>query len=509
MAVEIYVPDIGIDEAEVTEILVKIGEKIELEQSLIIVEGDKASMELPAPCSGIVKEIKVDIGDKVHKDSLMMIFEKETNKHNQISDEIIFQEKNHTPASNQSWISKKINLPHIADHQVEIFEIKVKVGDKIAALQSLITVKNNNELIDIPAPLNGTIEEIKIKIGDQVWSGSQIMAVKVKKTEIANPILGCTNEERNIFFKNDSYIHATPLIRRLARKFEINLTQITGTGKKGRIIREDLHHYIKKIIKKENNQPTFLNRPLFPDLLAWPEVDFSKFGDVEEVEIGRIKKISGRNLQRNWTMIPHVTQFDEVDITDMESFRKQQNIELQKTLTIKVTPLVFIIKAAAVALEHFPLFNSSLSTDGQKILLKKYINIGIAVDTPNGLLVPVFYHVNKKSILEITRELITISKNARSNKLTRTDMQGGCFTISNLGGIGGTAFTPIINAPEVAILGISKSEIKPLWNGKEFIARLILPLSLSYDHRVIDGVEAAHFIKFINKILSDIRRLIL
>ncbi|VFS48015.1 Dihydrolipoyllysine-residue acetyltransferase component of pyruvate dehydrogenase complex [Budvicia aquatica] len=292
--------------------------------------------------------------------------------------------------------------------------------------------------------------------------------------------------------------------------FGVNLAKVKGTGRKGRILKEDVQAYVKDAVKRVESGAAASTGGSLPGLLPWPKVDFSKFGDIEEVELGRIQKISGANLHRNWVMIPHVTQFDEADITDVEAFRKQQNAEAEKKkLDVKITPLVFIMKAVAKALEELPRFNSSLSEDGQKLTLKKYINIGVAVDTPNGLVVPVFRDVNKKGIIELSRELAEISKKARAGKLTASDMQGGCFTISSLGGIGGTAFTPIVNAPEVAILGVSKSSMKPVWNGKEFAPRLMLPLSLSYDHRVIDGAAGARFISYINDAMSDIRRLVM
>ncbi|CUX96322.1 Dihydrolipoyllysine-residue acetyltransferase component of pyruvate dehydrogenase complex [Candidatus Gullanella endobia] len=428
-----------------------------------------------------------------------------------------------------------INVPDIGDDEVEVTEVFVKVGDKIKAEQSLITVEGDKASIEIPAPFEGIVKELKINIGDKVSTGSNIMIFEVENT--STPILATENEKavdlfhktvsdtkksvistplasesKNKFSDNDSYAHATPVIRRLAREFDINLENVKGTGRKGRILRENIQDYIKKAIKHiETASVDAANCGSLPGLIPWPKVDFSKFGNTEKIELGRIQKISGANLYRNWVMIPHVTQFDEVDITEVEAFRKQQNAEAKnKNLNVKITLLVFIMKAVAKALEELPLFNSSLSVDDvQKLTLKKYINIGIAVDTPHGLVVPVFRDVNKKDILELSRELTEISQNSRAGKLTTLDMQGGCFTISNLGGIGGTAFTPIINAPEVAILGISKSLIKPIWNGKEFIPRLMLPLSLSYDHRFIDGADGARFISFINNMMSDIRRLLM
>ena len=315
---------------------------------------------------------------------------------------------------------------------------------------------------------------------------------------------------------SSAYAHATPVIRRLAREFGINLDKVQGTGRKGRVVKEDIQAYVKTAVKAFETGTTAaaagngVANGAGLGLLPWPKVDFSKFGEVEEVELSRINKISGANLHRNWVMIPHVTHFDRTDITELEAFRKEQNklAEKQKW-DVKITPVVFIMKAVAKALEAFPRFNSSISEDGQKLTLKKYINIGVAVDTPNGLVVPVFKNVNKKGIVELSRELMEISKKARDGKLSGSDMQGGCFTISSLGGIGTTHFTPIVNAPEVAILGVSKSEMMPVWNGKEFEPRLMLPLSLSFDHRVIDGADGARFLSYINGVLADLRRLIM
>ncbi|GAB1440611.1 hypothetical protein MASR2M36_33960 [Providencia sp.] len=315
-------------------------------------------------------------------------------------------------------------------------------------------------------------------------------------------------DSKNEFVENDAYIHATPVIRRLAREFGVNLAKVKGTGRKGRILREDVQAYVKDAVKRAES-PAAAGGGL-PGMLPWPKVDYSKFGEVEEVELGRIQKISGANLSRNWVMIPHVTLMEEVDTTEVEEFRKQQNKEAEKKkLDVKITPLVFVMKAVARALEEMPRFNSSISEDAQRLFLKKYINIGIAVDTPNGLVVPVFKDVNKKGILELSRELMEVSKKARAGKLTASDMQGGCFTISSLGGIGTTGFAPIVNAPEVAIMGLSRSSMKPVWNGSEFVPRLILPMSLSFDHRVIDGADGARFITLVGQLMSDIRRLVM
>ncbi|HFJ4371095.1 TPA: pyruvate dehydrogenase complex dihydrolipoyllysine-residue acetyltransferase [Salmonella enterica] len=510
-AKDVHVPDIGSDEVEVTEVMVKVGDTVEAEQSLITVEGDKASMEVPAPFAGTVKEIKVNTGDKVSTGSLIMVFE--------VAGE----------AGAAATGVKDVNVPDIGGDEVEVTEVMVKVGDKVAAEQSLITVEGDKASMEVPAPFAGTVKEIKISTGDKVKTGSLIMVFEVEgaapaaapaKQEAAAPAPAAKAEKpaapaakaegKSDFAENDAYVHATPLIRRLAREFGVNLAKVKGTGRKGRILREDVQAYVKDAVKRAESAPAASAGGGIPGMLPWPKVDFSKFGEIEEVELGRIQKISGANLSRNWVMIPHVTHFDKTDITDLEAFRKQQNAEAEKRkLDVKFTPVVFIMKAVAAALEQMPRFNSSLSEDGQRLTLKKYINIGVAVDTPNGLVVPVFKDVNKKSITELSRELTTISKKARDGKLTAGEMQGGCFTISSIGGLGTTHFAPIVNAPEVAILGVSKSSMEPVWNGKEFMPRLMMPISLSFDHRVIDGADGARFITIINNMLSDIRRLVM
>ncbi|OMQ20840.1 pyruvate dehydrogenase complex dihydrolipoyllysine-residue acetyltransferase [Serratia oryzae] len=520
-AKDVAVPDIGADEVEVTEILVKVGDTVAAEQSLITVEGDKASMEVPAPFAGTVKEIKINTGAKVKTGSLIMVFDVAG------SAPVAVAASAAPAAAPAASAVKNVEVPDIGGDEVEVTEVMVKVGDKVAAEQSLITVEGDKASMEVPAPFAGTVKEIKISTGAKVKTGSLIMVFEVEgaapaaapapKAEAAPApakqeapaAAPAAAAGKNEFAENDAYVHATPVIRRLAREFGVNLAKVKGTGRKGRILREDVQAYVKDAVKRAEAAPAATGGGL-PGMLPWPKVDFSKFGEIEEVEMGRIQKISGANLSRNWVMIPHVTHFDKTDITDLEAFRKQQNEEAAKRkLDVKFTPVVFIMKAVAAALEQMPRFNSSLSEDGQKLTLKKYINIGVAVDTPNGLVVPVFKDVNKKSITELSRELMTISKKARDGKLTAGEMQGGCFTISSLGGIGTTHFAPIVNAPEVAILGVSKSAIEPVWNGKEFTPRLMMPMSLSFDHRVIDGADGARFITIINNMLADIRRLVM
>ena len=530
--VEVNVPDIGSDEVNVTDIMVKVGDSVEVDQSIINVEGDKASMEVPAPVAGVVKEILINVGDKVVTGKLIMKFEVAG-----AAPAAAPVQQAAAPAPTASAI-KEVNVPDIGGDEVNVTEIMVAVGDSVSEEQSLITVEGDKASMEVPAPFAGVVKEILVKSGDKVSTGSLIMKFEVAgaapapaaapaaaaPAPQAAPAAAPTAQSGNVsglsqeqVVASAGYAHATPVIRRLAREYGINLDRVKGTGRKGRVVKEDIQAYVKTAVKAFETGAVSsaaagngVANGAGLGLLPWPKVDFSKFGEVEEVELNRINKITGANLHRNWVMIPHVTHFDRTDITDLEAFRKEQNkiVEKQK-LDVKITPVVFIMKAVAKALEAFPRFNSSISEDGQKLTLKKYINIGVAVDTPNGLVVPVFKNVNKKGIIELSRELMEVSKKARDGKLSGSDMQGGCFTISSLGGIGTTHFTPIVNAPEVAILGVSKSEMQPVWNGKEFEPRLMLPLSLSFDHRVIDGADGARFLSYINGVLADLRRLVM
>ncbi|BCK65152.1 pyruvate dehydrogenase complex dihydrolipoyllysine-residue acetyltransferase [Aeromonas hydrophila] len=530
---DVHVPDIGDDEVDVTEIMVAVGDMVEADQSIIAVEGDKASMEVPAPFAGRVVEIKVAAGAKVSTGSLVMVFEVAGAAPAVAAAPA--QAAAPVAAAPVAAAAKEVNVPDIGGDEVEVTEIMVAVGDKVEADQSLIAVEGDKASMEVPAPFAGVVKEIKVKAGDKVSTGSLIMVFEVAGAAPAAAVAPVAQAAAPVaaapvaaapapvaqaaaasdFVANDAYVHASPAVRRLAREFGVNLAKVKASGRKGRIVKEDVQAYVKDAVKRAESAPaagqgTGNGNGNGMSVLAWPKVDFSKFGDVEEVDLTRIQKISGPNLHRNWVMIPHVTQFDEADTTELEAFRKEQNAMLEKQKAdVKITPLVFILKAAAKALEAHPRFCSSLSEDGSKLIMKKYIHIGVAVDTPNGLVVPVVRDVNKKGIMELSRDLAEISKKARAGKLTAADMQGGCFTISSLGGIGGTSFTPIVNAPEVAILGVSKSEMKPKWNGKEFAPRLMLPLALSYDHRVIDGADGARFITTMNGVLSDVRRLVL
>ena len=476
-------------------------------------------------------EIKVAAGAKVSTGSLVMVFEVAGAAPAAVAAPV--QAAAPVAAAPVAAAAKEVNVPDIGGDEVEVTEIMVAVGDKVEADQSLIAVEGDKASMEVPAPFAGIVKEIKVKAGDKVSTGSLIMVFEVAGAapaaaaapvaQAAAPVAAAPvaaapaaapvaqAAAASDFVANDAYVHASPAVRRLAREFGVNLAKVKASGRKGRIVKEDVQAYVKDAVKRAESAPAAgQGTGNGMSVVAWPKVDFSKFGPVEELELTRIQKISGPALHRNWAMIPHVTQFDEADTTDLEAFRKEQNILAEKQkLDVKITPLVFILKAAAKALEAHPRFCSALSEDGSKLIMKKYIHIGVAVDTPGGLVVPVVRDVNKKGIHELSRDLAEISKKARAGKLTAADMQGGCFTISSLGGIGGTSFTPIVNAPEVAILGVSKSEMKPKWNGKEFVPRLMLPLALSYDHRVIDGADGARFITTLSGVLSDIRRLVL
>ena len=539
-AQDVTLPDIGDDEVEVTEILVAVGDSVTEDQSILSVEGDKASMEVPAPFAGTVKEIKVATGDTVKTGSLVFVFEVAGSESAAPAAESTPAETKAAPAAEQSSASstKEVNVPDIGGDEVEVTEVLVAVGDSVTEDQSLLNVEGDKAAMELPAPFAGTVKEIKVATGDKVSTGSLIFVFEVAggapaaaakpeaeksapaaksekpapKAETATQAAPAASNES--FADNSAYAHASPVVRRLAREFGINLANVKGSGRKNRVVKEDVQNYVKNLVKQVESGQLSAGKGNAGGselgLIPWPKVDFAKFGEIEEKKLSRIQKLSGKNLHRNWVQIPHVTQFDEADITSLEEFRKEQNaLNEKKKLGVKITPLVFVMKAAAKALAEFPTINSSLSNDGESLILKKYINIGVAVDTPNGLVVPVFKDVDKKGIIELSRELMEVSAKARDGKLTSADMQGGCFTISSLGGIGGTAFTPIVNAPEVAILGVSKSEMKPKWNGKEFEPKLMVPLSMSYDHRVIDGALAARFTVTLASYMSDIRQLVM
>ena len=555
--VEVKVPDIGdFAEVEIIELMVKIGDTVKAEQSLITVESDKASMEIPSSHAGVVKELKVKVGDKVKEGSLVLVLE--------TAGAVAASAPATAPAAAPAAAAASapavvaaavpaaasagpvnVLVPDIGDFdEVTVIEVMVAAGDVIKFEQSLITVESDKASMEIPSSHAGVVKEIKVKVGDKVAKGSLVAVVQAAAgaapavaaaapapaaasapvaapaaaVEKAVPTAALAAHEPSV--AKAVLPHASPTIRKLARELGVPLEEVKGSGPKGRITQEDVQGFVKGVMAGTvQTQAQAAKAPAtaaasgggIAGLLPWPKVDFAKFGAVERKDLSRIKKISGANLHRNWVMIPHVTNNDEVDITELEAFRVLTNKENERpgkeTAGVKVTMLAFVIKAVVSGLRKFPDFNASL--DGDTLVYKQYFHIGFAADTPNGLVVPVLRDADKKGVIQISTEMGELAKKARDGKMGPADMTGGCFSISSLGGIGGTHFTPIINAPEVAILGLSKSAMKPVWDGKAFVPRLMLPLSLSYDHRVIDGASAARFNAYLSQILGDFRRVLL
>ncbi len=525
---QVVVPDIGdFKEVAVIEILVKPGDTVAKEQSLVTLESDKATMEIPSPAAGVVKELKVKTGDKVSKGSpILELDAKEEAKKKQEP------AKAEAPRAAPGG-AQQVAVPDIGDFkEVEVIEVLVKPGDKVAKEQSLITLESDKATMEIPSPSAGTVKEVRVKVGDKVAKGSAILilegaeqrseprtepkpeapkvAAAAAKPAAAPAPRAVPEPQREAH--GGAKPHASPSVRKFARELGVDLARVQGSGPKGRIVHSDVQGFVKGVIQGSApgaaSQAARGGGALPFNLPPWPEVDYAKFGPVETKALPRIQKLSGPYLHRNWISIPHVTQNDEADITDLEAFRKAQTAETEKK-GFKLTMLAFMIKACVTALKQYPQFNSSLDKSGESIIIKKYYNIGVAVDTPGGLVVPVVRDAEKKGVFDLAHELAEISKKARDGKLSPGDMQGGTFSISSLGGIGGTYFTPIINAPEVAILGVSRAAMRPVWDGKSFAPRLMMPLSLSYDHRVIDGATAARFTTYLVSVLSDIRKLIL
>jgi pyruvate dehydrogenase E2 component (dihydrolipoamide acetyltransferase) len=524
---QVVVPDIGdFKEVEVIEVLVKPGDAVSKEQSLITLESDKATMEIPSPGAGVVKELKIKVGDKVSKGSPILLLEEKGNGETAPEEKLKPPPAKAEPPKQQAQTggAMTVPVPDIGDFkEVEVIEVLVKPGDSVGKEQSLITLESDKATMEIPSPAAGVVKDLRVKVGDKVSKGSPILVLDSKEApakapEAAKPQpskpaqaaapRAVPSEPRPEPAASGAKPHASPSVRKFARELGVDLARVQGSGPKGRILHADVQAFVKGVIQGVRPPDKGGQGGLPFNLPPWPEVDFGKFGPVETKALSRIQKLSGPYLHRNWISIPHVTQFDEADITDLEAFRKAQTVETEKK-GFKLTMLAFMIKACVTALRQFPQFNSSLDKSGENLIVKKYYHIGVAVDTPGGLVVPVVRDADRKGVFDIAQELGEISKKARDGKLAPGDMQGGSFSISSLGGIGGTAFTPIINAPEVAILGVSRSATRPVWNGKEFAPRLMLPLSLSYDHRVIDGATAARFSAFLVSVLSDIRKLIL
>jgi pyruvate dehydrogenase E2 component (dihydrolipoamide acetyltransferase) len=557
--IEVAVPDIGSDdEVDVIDVLVSAGDTIEKEDGLITLETDKATMDVPSTHAGTVKEVFISTGDKVKEGTVVIKLEiagsgssSSESASSDASSEASApaaqesEKQESAPAASASSETIEVAVPDIGeDGEVDVIDVLVSAGDTVEKEDGLITLETDKATMDVPSTHAGTIKEVFIKAGDKVKQGTLVVKLETsggssssaaekpaeapkqeapkqeaaKKEEPKQASQQEASQGRSPVppapeAKNTGKAHASPSVRRIAREFGVDLTQVSGSGPKNRILKEDVQAYVKAELAKPRTAAASGSAPVGDNVLQIvpvKPVDHSKFGEIEEQKLSRIQKISGPFLHRNWATIPHVTQFDEADITEVEDFRKEQNAYHAKIKSgLKITPLVFVMKAVAKALEKYEVFNSSLSDDGESLIIKKFINIGIAVETPGGLVVPVIRDVNTKGIEQLSRELIETSKKAREGKLKAADMQGGTFTISSLGGIGGTAFTPIVNAPEVAILGVSKSEMKPKWNGKEFEPRLMVPLSLSYDHRVIDGAVGARFSTEVAANLTDLRRIIL
>jgi pyruvate dehydrogenase E2 component (dihydrolipoamide acetyltransferase) len=544
--VEIKVPDIGdFDEVAVIELLVKPGDTVTAEQSLITVESDKASMEIPSSAAGVVKELKVKIGDKVKEGSVVLMLEAAgaaaaAPAAAPVQPALVATPPPPAPvAAPSAGGTIDVAVPDIGDFKdVAVIEVFVKPGDTVKVEQSLITVESDKASMEIPSSHAGVVKTVLVKVGDKVNMGSPLVVLEGSsggndaspRTEAtvrpevskapapaSNPSTSSGRTEsvpaHDPTAAKGTLPHASPSIRKFARELGVPLAEVKGSGPKGRITQTDVQGFVKGVMSgdaqtaaQKSKAPAAAAGGAFPGLLPWPQVDFAKFGPVERKDLSRIKKISGANLHRNWVIIPHVTNHDDADITDLEAFRVATNKENEKS-GIKVTMLAFLIKASVAALKKFPEFNASL--DGEQIVLKQYFHIGFAADTPNGLMVPVIKDADKKGIFQISTEMGELAKKARDGKLSPAEMSGGCFSISSLGGIGGRYFTPIINAPEVSILGVCKSSTEPVWDGKQFVPRLMLPLSLSWDHRVIDGAAAARFNAHLSQILGDFRRVLL
>ena len=562
--VEIQVPDIGdFDEVGVIELLVKPGDTVKAEQSLITVESDKASMEIPSSHAGVVKDLRVQVGDKVKQGSVVLTLEvvgavSESNSTPAQSQQAqaAIEKVAKTPTPSAAPVAApapdaaapvgpiEVRVPDIGDFKdVAVIELLVKPGDTVKLEQSLFTVESDKASMEIPSPAAGVIKELKVKIGDTVNIGDLVAVLEGSAANApaavahaaapaasaapvpaaavaaaaapATAIASASVPAHQPGTPAAGLPHASPSVRKFARELGVPLDEVRGTGPKGRITQDDIQGFTKAVMGgATQTKAQAAKAPAASsggsgeglNLLPWPKVDFTKFGPVERKDLSRIKKISGANLHRNWVVIPHVTNHDDADITDLEAFRVQFNQENEKS-GVKVTMLAFMIKAAVAALKKFPEFNSSL--DGDQLVLKNYFHIGFAADTPNGLVVPVIRDADKKGIVQISQEMGDLAKKARDGKLGPADMTGGCFSISSLGGIGGRYFTPIINAPEVAIMGVCKSSLEPKWDGQQFAPRLMLPLSLSWDHRVIDGASAARFNVYFASLLADFRRIVM
>ena len=567
---QIHVPDVGSsDPVDVIEISVKVGDTISAEDTIIVLESDKATVEVPAPQGGKVAAISVKVGDRVKEGDAVMELEAEEADGNDEDESVAADDKGDTaqgsgaqsqpqdepnkenvsgngakvdkPKEQAGSYTETVKVPDLGDiDAAEIIEVNVAVGDELDEEQVIVVVESDKASLEIPSPKAGKVESVSVSVGDKVGTGDALITLAVAGTaEDAAPAAEKSAEperdkgdfaskgqesdkstQRESVSKGASSspsrpqsagagatpskpVHAGPAVRKLARETGVDLSQVSATGPKGRILKDDVHAYVKQRLEGQPVGGT--GGGLAVEL---PEIDFSQFGDIERVELNKLRKVSAQNLTRSWLTIPHVTQHDNADITDLEAFRKSQNKRLERE-GVKLTMLAFLVTACARALKAYPRFNSSLENSGEALIEKGYINIGIAVDTPNGLVVPVIKDADKKGLKEIALEMGELAEKARNRKLTPADMKGGTFSISSLGGIGGTAFTPIVNWPEVAILGVSRSDMQPVWDGNQFQPRLMLPMSLSYDHRVIDGAAAARFTTYLSQLLTDMRQALL
>ena len=528
----VLVPDLsGATDVDVIEVLVKDGDSVEEGDSLIVLETDKASMEVPAPKSGVVVSMKIKVDDQVNEGDLLLDLQVGGSDAAVEATPVVESAPvaASAPAAPVAGGKENVLIPDLSGAtDVDVVEVLVKDGDTVAEGDSIIVLETDKASMEVPAPKGGVVVSIKIKEGDAVNEGDLLMELEVAggAAPVAAPASApsapapaaaapakaapapAAGVDKAALEKKNRTVHAGPAVRAVAREFGVDLSLVTGTGRRGRIVKEDVQAYVKGALKQLAEKPKAGTVTGGSGIPAIPEVDFSKFGEVEVEKLSKIAKVTRDNMSRCWLNIPHVTQFDKADITDLEAFRKEMKDEAAKS-GVRLTPLPFMLKAIAIALKAHPKFNASLHADGEHIVYKKYVNIGMAVDTPNGLMVPVIKDADKKSIYELSNEAIELAGKAKDRKLKPAEMQGACFTISSLGGIGGTGFTPIVNAPEVAILGVSKADIEPRWNGKEFEPRKMLPLCLSYDHRAINGGDAGKFLTYLNSLLSDIRRLVL
>lgn len=547
---EIRVPDIGSDSADVIEILVKPGDHLSPEQPVVVLESDKASMEVPVSQGGVIRDIAVKVGDSVKLGDLLLTLDDAVANSpadvRSIQQELQQVSSVLAPEPAQSTIAGElpvtapvmsptmvqiIKVPDIGSDDADVIEVLVKVGDVLRLEQPIAVLESAKASMEVPSPLEGAVLNVLVKVGDKVSEHVGLLEVSVTKpvtTSVETPVNAPIAQESMRAEMSSvsavvtssltpampepthqmlpmANVHAGPAVRRLARELGVDLGRVKGSGPKERILKEDVHAFVKSLMQEKATSVSASSGMGLPSL---PVIDFSKWGEIERLPLTKIQRVSAQNLHRAWLTIPHVTQFDEADITELEAFRVAQK-EALKADGLNLTVLAFLVKACAHVLKQFPKFNSSLDADGATLVYKKYVHIGVAVDTPNGLVVPVIRDADKKSVREIVRDMGELSAKARDKKLTPAEMQGACFSISSLGGIGGTAFTPIVNWPEVAILGVSRSAMKPVWNGKDFQPRLMLPLSLSYDHRVIDGADAARFTTALSKVLADIRQMLL